>query len=245
MSFPRHHRPSKTTSVAPRRGGARAGGVSLVELLAVLAIAGAMMAAFGLMATGSGDATAGRAAAAQVASALDRARAHAIATGRHAAFVVAGTGEKSWRVIAVFSLVDTPGGGGNSNALPFSVADANDIPELDAAADPLDPVAAWEELPDSRMIFGGAHGASLVSLVDAPGVLRVPAPGTRAPIEAKAVIFNSQGAVVYPETKEHRVARLGPAEWATAQPTPASAKTAAAMPAVTIERFTGRIRILP
>jgi type II secretory pathway pseudopilin PulG len=219
-------------------------GVTLIELLAVLAIAGALMAVFGMMATGSSDATAGRAAAAQVAGALDRARAQAIASGGHAAFVVTGTGagEISWRAIAVFPLVDAPAGSRNINGLPFSVADAHDNPELDATDDPLDPVVAWQELRGAQMISGMAHGLAQASLVDAPGVLLVPAPGMRLPVEAKAVIFNSQGAVVFPENKEHRVARLAPTEWRAAPP---ASPDAAALPAVTIERFTGRIRILP
>ena len=217
-------------------------GFSLLEILGVVVVAGIMLS---LVVTGGGrwrDAAAQRAAVGQVAAAMDRARAHAIASGAYAAFAVAGADakESAWRKVAVFAMEENPSGG--PGVFPYVMKDGADDPTLDAASEPLDPVMPWMDLPAPQMIFGAIHGAGVLSLVDAPDTVQVSARDGFAKIPAKVVIFNAQGAVVYPETKALRVVRIGESEANSIRLL--RPEVADALPSVTVERFTGRIRIL-
>lgn len=217
-------------------------GFSLVELLVVMAIVGLLMVAAVSHGTSWGDSASERGAASQVAGALDRARAHAIATDGYAAFVVAGpeAGEKAWRQVAVVAIREDP----QNPAFPFALGDALDTPGVVAPEDPIDMVMPWTDLPQGMIAFGRLHGATLESAVDDPGSLKVPTVMSGAAVACKVVVFNGQGAVVYPEQKTRRLVRVGPGDGEGGGVVLLESQRAEAMPAVTIERFTGRIRVV-
>ena len=217
-------------------------GFSLVELLVVMLIVGILMVLAASHGTAWGDSASERGAASQVAGALDRARAHAIATDGLAALVVAGpeAGEKAWRQVAVVALREAP----QNPDFPFSLADAQDTPGVDAPADPIDLVMPWTDLPQGMIVFGRVHGAPLESAMDDSATMKVPTLKSGAEVACKVVVFNGQGAVVYPEQKSRRVVRVGPGDGSGSETVLLDSQRADAMPGVTIERFTGRIRVV-
>ncbi len=213
-----------------------------MELLVVMAIIGVLMVMLVSHGTSWGDSASERGAASQVAGALDRARAHAIATDSYAAFVVAGpeAGEKAWRQVAVVAVREDPG----NPDFPFILGDALDTPGVDAPSDPIDLVMPWTDLPQGMIAFGRLHGATMESAMDDTATLKVPTLKSGAEVACKVVVFNGQGAVVYPEQKPRRVVRVGPGEGEGSEVVLLESQRAEAMPAVTIERFTGRIRVV-
>ena len=217
-------------------------GFSLVELLIVMAIAGALLVMVAGRGDGWGEQAAQRGAISQVASALDRARAHAIANDSYAAFVVAGPDaqDKAWRQVAVVAVRELPGGGD----FPFELADASDVPGMEAPADPIDLVMPWIDLPKGLIVFGRIHGAPVESLVDDTATLKVPTLKNGPLIGGKVIVFNGQGAVVYPTQKSRRVARIAPGEGDGSDARILQPDLADAMPAAFVERFTGRIRLV-
>lgn len=217
-------------------------GFSLVELLVVMAIVSGLM----VMVIGGGDswgeAAAERGAASQLAGALDRARAHAIATDGFAACVIAGedAGDKAWRRVAVAALTEDPAA---ASGFPYLLADASDTPGIEAPADPVDLVMPWTDLPTGMIAFGKMHGASMEAAVDDSTTLQVPVLKDGPTVGCKVVVFNGQGAVVHPASKARRCLRVGPGEGSGRDVTLQQADRAAAMPVITVERFTGRIQI--
>lgn len=222
-------------------------GFSLPELLLVLAGVGGLMAM--LVAGGAGMAAGaqGSGAAGQVAGAVDRARAQAIASGGFAAFVVAGpeAGDSAWRKVAVFAVREDEDARAAGSELPFVPVDAKSMNGTTPPREKLSPVLPWTELPATQMIFGSMHGAAAVSMADAAAWLAVPGPDSSTPVDCKAVVFDAGGAVVYPAAKSHRVVRLGPSNGTGEAPRLLHPDRADGMPAITIEKFTGRIRITP
>ncbi|MFM7180551.1 MAG: Tfp pilus assembly protein FimT/FimU [Verrucomicrobiales bacterium] len=218
------------------------GGFSLVELLIVMAIAGALLVLAASSGDGWGEQAAQRGAISQVASALDRARAHAIANDGYAAFVVAGpeAQEKAWRQVAVVAVRELPAGGD----FPYELADASDTPGVEAPADPIDLVMPWMDLPKGLILFGRAHGAPVESMVDDTAALKVPTLKNGPLTGCKVIVFNGQGAVVYPTQKSRRVARVAPGEGDGTATKILQPDRAEAMPAAFVERFTGRIRLV-
>ena len=110
----------------------------------------------------------------------------------------------------------------------------------------IEPVAPWVDLPGDVILFGkNAGGAPVESFVDAPESLRVPMARDGSEVEAKVLIFDGEGGVAYPESKPLRVVRIGRAEgYGTETELLGKVReTAANQPAVTVERFTGRIHI--
>ena len=153
------------------------------------------------------------------------------------------TSEHAWRRVAVFDVVEsqTPG----KSAPP----EGEEVRRYEVKADAdgrVDPVSPWTNLPADIILFGKAAGrAPVESFVDAPEKLSVPLAPGGAEIDAKAIIFNAEGGVAYPETKPLRVVRLGRADGfgSDTELLATVRETAARQPAVTIERFTGRIHI--
>lgn len=217
-------------------------GFSLVELLIVMAIAAGLLALAAGRGDGWGEQAAQRGAIGQVASALDRARAQAIAKDGYAAFVVAGPDaqEKAWRQVAVVALRERPEGGD----FPFELADASDVPGIEAPTDPVDFVMPWMDLPSGVVLFGKAQGASVESLVDDSMILPLPTTQSGPQVGCKVLVFNGQGAVVYPVRKSLRVARVAPGEGDGNDTRILQPNLAEAMPAAYVERFTGRIRVV-
>lgn len=227
---------------APTRNSQIVRGFSLVELLVVMAIAAALLVLAAGRGDGWGELAAQRGAIGQVASALDRARAHAIATDGFAAFVVAGAEaqDKAWRQVAVVALNELPNGGD----FPYELADASDVPNVAAPTDPVDLVMPWMDLPQGLILFGRGQGAPVDSMVDETAELRVPRLKTGSLVGCKVIVFNGQGAVVYPTQKSRRVVRVAPGEGSGRETRVLQPDRAEAMPAAHIERFTGRIRMV-
>ena len=170
---------------------------------------------------------------------LDRARARAIASGGLAAFAVASADARdgAWRRVAVFDVQESPSspGEGVNRFQPKTTGDGR-----------IEPVAPWVDLPGDVILFGkNAGGAPVESFVDAPESLRVPMARDGSEVEAKVLIFDGEGGVAYPESKPLRVVRIGRAEgYGTETELLGKVReTAANQPAVTVERFNGRIHI--
>lgn len=228
--------------LAPPRKPNQPCGFSLVELLVVMAIAAALLVLAAGRGDGWGELAAQRGAIGQVASALDRARAHAIATDGYAGFVVAGTEaqDKAWRQVAVVALNELPGGGN----FPYELADASDVPNVAAPADPIDLVMPWMDLPQGLILFGRGQGAPVDSMLDETAEIKVPRLRTGSLVGCKVIVFNGQGAVVYPTQKNRRVVRVAPGEGSGRDTKVLQPDRAEAMPAAHVERFTGRIRVV-
>ena len=212
-------------------------GFTLTEMLVVAALVGILLTM--VLVSAKGPTGADRTAANQVAAMLDRARARAIASGGLAAFAVASADARdgAWRRVAVFDVQESPSspGEGVNRFQPKTTGDGR-----------IEPVAPWVDLPGDVILFGkNAGGAPVESFVDAPESLRVPLARDGSEVEAKVLIFDGEGGVAYPESKPLRVVRIGRAEgYGTETELLGKVReTAANQPAVTVERFTGRIHI--
>ena len=218
-------------------------GFTLVEMLVVVLLVGILLTM--VMLKANGPAGADRTAANQVAAMLDRARARAIASGGLAAFVVVSgkSPEHAWRRVAVFDVVEnqTP-----ASQAPTAEEDVHRYQVKARADGRVEPVAPWENLPGNVILFGKIAGkAQIESFVDAPESLIVPLALGGSEVESKAIIFNAEGGVAYPDSKPLRVARLGRADGFGDETELLAAvrDSAVNQPSVTIERFTGRIHI--
>lgn len=204
-------------------------------MLTVLAIIGLLL----VMVTVSGSFSGGsseRTAADQAATLIDRARARALATGGFAAFAVAGpqAEDDAWKLAGVFDLEVDPE---SDDALfPYRAATGEE--------GEVTPVAPWTRLPGDIIAFGQANGAeSVQSMVDAPAELSLPLSRRGDAVACKVLIFNNQGGVAYPVEKPLRVVRVGPGDGGGSEVALNRPELAEAMPAVMVERFTGRIRV--
>ncbi len=180
----------------PSRHHFRAAGFTLVELLAVIAVAGILIAV-GVGMLGGTPAQARKAGIDLLQSSIEQARTHAITRRTHTVLAIEEPGNDS---------------SGGTRGQRIGLFEVNGWPEDDVTAiSALDvsQVGRWRSFEPGVILIGGEGPAGLANPLDAPPIrLSLAGGGFTREIEARVLVFHPRGGIRLPVGSEPVTLRL-------------------------------------